>query len=153
MAVAGLLAAMALNFGFHRAYLGFLSGCVFFLAAAICQAIFLNHAFLSVADEEDTGSLKRQFITLAEGVWCLTAVLFAACLPLVVFVYDSFVGLSGGSWLLRGAAYGFSALNLCAGLLWLANAQLNIFNTLFGFAYAAGHLIALGFYWIKRKKA
>lgn len=54
--------------------------------------------------------------------------------------------------LLRGAAYGFSALNLCAGLLWLANAQLNTLNTLFGFAYAAEYLIALGFYWIKRKK-
>ena len=124
VAVAGLLAAMAFNFGFHRAYLGFLAGCVFFLAAAICQAIFLNHAFLSVADEEDTGSLKRQFITLAEGVWCLTAVLFAACLPLVVFVYDSFVGLSGGSWLLQGGAYGFAALSLCSVILWLVNGRL-----------------------------
>ena len=124
VAVAGLLAAMAFNFGFHRAYLGFLAGCVFFLAAAICQTIFLNHAFLSVADEEDTGSLKRQFITLAEGVWCLTAVLFAACLPLVVFVYDSFVGLSGGSWLLQGWMYGFAALSLCGVILWLVNGRL-----------------------------
>ena len=124
VAAAGLLAAMAFNFGFNRAYLGFLAGCVFFLAAAICQAIFLNHAFLAVADEEDTGLLKRQFITLAESVWCLTAVLFAACLPLVVFVYDSFAGLSGGSWLLQGGVYGFAALSLCGVLLWLVNGRL-----------------------------
>ena len=34
-----------------------------------------------------------------------------------------------------------------------ANAQLNTFNTLFGLVYAAEYLIALGFYWFKRKKA
>ena len=124
LALAGLLAAMAFNFGFNRAYLGFLAGCVFYLAAAICQAIFLNGAFLSVADQEDTGDYRRQVICLAESVWCLIAVLFAASLPLIVFIHDSFVGLSGGSWLLRGAAYGFSALNLCAGLLWLLNGQM-----------------------------
>ncbi len=124
IALMGLLAAMAFNFGFNRAYLGFLVGCVFYLAAAICQAIFLNGAFLSVADQEDTGSFKRSVIAIAQGVWCLTAVLFAASLPLVVFIYDSFMGLSGGSWLVRGAVYGFSALNLCGVILWLINGQL-----------------------------
>ena len=124
VALSGLLAAMAFNFGFNRAYLGFLAGCVFYLAAAICQAIFLNGAFLSVADEEDTGDFRRKVILIAQGLWCLTAVLLAVSLPLVVFVHDSFVGLSGGAWLLRGAVYGFSALSLCALLLWLLNGRL-----------------------------
>ena len=124
LALVGLLVAMAVNFGFNRAYLGFLAGCVFYLAAAAGQAIFVNGAFLSVDEEEDTGDFKRQVVALAEGVWVLTAVLLAVCLPLIVFVNDAYAGLSGGSWLFRGAAYGFAALSLCAVLLWLSNGWL-----------------------------
>lgn len=124
LALVGLLAAMAFNFGFNRAYLGFLAGCVFYLAAAAGQVIFLNNTFLSVAEEEDIGDFKRQVIALAEGVWCLTAVLFAASLPLILVVHDSFAGLLGGSWLRYGSAYGFSALSLCGIILWLINGHL-----------------------------
>ena len=124
LALVGLLVAMAVNFGFNRAYLGGLAGCIFYLAAAACQAIFLNQAFLSVAEEEDTGCFKRQVILLAEIVLLVTAVLFAASLPLLVAVHDSFAGLLGGAWLIRGAGCGFSALNLCAAILWLVNGQL-----------------------------
>ena len=124
LALVGLLAAMAFNFGFNRAYLGFLVGCVFYLAAAAGQAIFVNGAFLSVDEEEDTGDFKRQVIVLAEGVWVLTAVLLFVCLPLVLFVYDSHAGMTGGAWLRRGCVFGLSGLNLCAIVLWLVNGQL-----------------------------
>ena len=124
LALVGLLAAMAFNFGFNRAYLGFLAGCVFYLAAAAGQAIFVNGAFLSVDEEEDTGDFKRQVIVLAEGVWVLTAVLLFVCLPLVLFVYDSHAGMTGGAWLRRGCVFGLSGLNLCAIVLWLVNGQL-----------------------------
>ena len=124
LALVGLLAAMAFNFGFNRAYLGFLAGCVFYLAAAAGQAIFVNGAFLSVDEEEDTGDFKRQVILLAEGVWVLTAVLLFVCLPLVLFVYDSHVGMTGGAWLRRGCVFGLSGLNLCTIVLWLVNGQL-----------------------------
>lgn len=124
LALVGLLVAMAFNFGFNRAYLGLLAGCVFYLAAAACQIIFVNHTFLSIAEEEDTGDFRRQVIGLAEIVWLVTAVLFAASLPLILVVHDSYAGLLGGSWLRYGSAYGFSALNLCAGILWLTNGQL-----------------------------
>jgi len=124
LALVGLLAAMAFNFGFNRAYLGFLAGCVFYLAAAAGQAIFVNGAFLSVDEEEDTGDFKRQVIVLAEGVWVLTAVLLFVCLPLVLFVYDSNAGMTGGAWLRRGCVFGLSGLNLCAIVLWLVNGQL-----------------------------
>ncbi len=124
LALVGLLAAMAFNFGFNRAYLGFLAGCVFYLAAAAGQAIFVNSAFLSVDEEEDTGDFKRQVIVLAEGVWVLTAVLLFVCLPLVLFVYDSHAGMTGGAWLRRGCVFGLSGLNLCAIVLWLVNGQL-----------------------------
>lgn len=124
LALVGLLAAMAFNFGFNRAYLGFLAGCVFYLAAAAGQAIFVNGAFLSVDEEEDTGDFKRQVIVLAEGVWVPTAVLLFVCLPLVLFVYDSHAGMTGGAWLRRGCVFGLSGLNLCAIVLWLVNGQL-----------------------------
>jgi len=124
LALVGLLAAMAFNFGFNRAYLGFLAGCVFYLAAAAGQAIFVNGAFLSVDEEGDTGDFKRQVIVLAEGVWVLTAVLLFVCLPLVLFVYDSNAGMTGGAWLRRGCVFGLSGLNLCAIVLWLVNGQL-----------------------------
>ena len=124
LALVGLLAAMAFNFGFNRAYLGFLAGCVFYLAAAAGQAIFVNGAFLSVDEEEDTGDFKRQVIVLAEGVWVLTAALLFVCLPLVLFVYDSHAGMTGGAWLRRGCVFGLSGLNLCAIVLWLVNGQL-----------------------------
>ncbi len=124
LALVGLLAAMAFNFGFNRAYLGFLAGCVFYLAAAAGQAIFVNGAFLSVDEEEDTGDFKRQVIVLAEGVWVLTAVLLFVCLPLVLFVYDSHAGMTGGAWLRRGCVFGLSGLNLCAIVLWLVNGRL-----------------------------
>ena len=123
LALVGMLAAMAGNFGFNRAYLGFLAGCVFYLAAAVAQAVFVNGAFLSVAEEEDVGAFKRQVVMLAEGVWTLTAVLLGICLPLTS-VSDAYAGLSRGAWLYRGAACGFSALNLCAVLLWLVNGRL-----------------------------
>ncbi len=124
LALVGLLVAMALNFGFNRAYLGFLAGCVFYLASTACQVIFVNNAFLSVAEEEDIGTFKRSVIMLAEGVWVAAAVLFATSLPLILFIHDSFMGLSGTGWLRYGSAYGLSALNLCAIILWLTNGQL-----------------------------
>lgn len=124
LALTGVLVAMAGNFGFNRAYLGFLTGCGCFLAAAAAQAIFVNGTFLSVAEEEDVGDFKRQVVALAEGVWTLTAVLLAVCLPLVVFVFDAYAGLSGGAWLFRGGFYGFAALSLYAVVLWLVNGQL-----------------------------
>ena len=137
LALVGMLAAMAGNFGFNRAYLGFLAGCVFYLTAAVTQAIFVNGAFLSVSEEEDVGNFKRQVVTLTEGVWTLTAVLLGVCLPLTS-VSDSFAGLSRGAWLYRGAASGFSALTLCAVLLWLANGQLvkrNVYEPKTNFAH------------------
>ena len=73
LSLAGMLAAMALNFGFNRAWLGFVAGCLFYLAGTVCQAVFVNQAFLSVADSglpaPETGAFRRKVIAAAEGVW------------------------------------------------------------------------------------
>ena len=50
ISVVGLIVALIGNLAFLRASLGFLLGAVFFAASIVCQAVFLNKAFLSVAD-------------------------------------------------------------------------------------------------------
>lgn len=117
IAGAGLIAAMIGNFGFLRAYIGFLVGAVFYLASVICQAVFVNEAFLSVADDSlngaEIGQFKRTVIRMAEYSIGLTVVLLGGSLPLIVFPYDTYSGLTGESWLGHGAAYGILTLLLC----------------------------------------
>ena len=128
LSLAGMLAAMALNFGFNRAWLGFVAGCLFYLAGTVCQAVFVNQAFLSVADSglpaPETGAFRRKVIAAAEGVWCLAAVLVGASLPLVVYSWDAYAGLSRESWLLQGTVWGLAALVLAALVCWLINGSL-----------------------------
>lgn len=118
LAVVGLLAAMACNFGFHRAYLGFLLGSVFYLAAVLCQAVWINGAFLAVSDDEMAGiqveRFKRSAVSLGEKVMSLVAVLWAASLPLIVYPTDTYQGLTAESWFFQGALpFGLAGLVLC----------------------------------------
>ncbi|MEG2008650.1 MAG: helix-turn-helix transcriptional regulator [Oscillospiraceae bacterium] len=118
LAVLGLLAAMVCNFGFYRAYLGFLFGSVFYLAALLCQAVWINGAFLAVSDDEMAGAeverFKRSLVSIAEKAMSLPVVLFAASLPLIVYPTDTYQGLTADSWFLRGALpFGLAGLVLC----------------------------------------
>ena len=90
VSVIGLIAAMVSNFGFLRAYIGFFIGAVFYVASVVCQAVFVNSAFLSVSDDalpgEDVGRFKWSVILLAEWSIGLTAVLLGFSLPLVCLI-------------------------------------------------------------------
>ena len=55
VSVVGMIVALICNLAFLKAVLGFLLGTVFFVASIVCQAIFMNHSFLSV---EDAGLVK-----------------------------------------------------------------------------------------------
>lgn len=124
----GLLAAMICNFGFLRGYIGFLLGTVFFLASIICQAIFLNHAFLAVSDdalpENEIGSFKRKVILGAERVIGLSVVLFFYCLPIVVYGYDAYSGLSAEYLFQTGFVFALAAFILYALICYFLNASL-----------------------------
>lgn len=128
IAVLGLLAAMIGNLGFLRAYIGFFAGTVFFLASVICQAILINGAFLSVDDDSLEGAeiadFRSRVITLAKYSFGLTLVLFAATLPLVIYVNDAYWGLSGGHWLVAGGSYALVALAAWGIVCYFANAAL-----------------------------
>lgn len=110
LAVLGLIAAMICNFGFLRAYIGFMVGCVFFVAAVICQIGFVI-TNLSGLDEEmvtadELTAHREHAVKLACGSFGTTLVLLAAALPLIVFPWDTYQGLDAGSWLGYGLLYG-----------------------------------------------
>lgn len=128
LSAAGLLAAMVCNFGFNRAYMGFFLGAGFYLAAVICQAIFINHALLSVADgdlsEAETGRFKRSVVRPAQWSFGFTAILLAFSLPLALNSFDAYMGLTAGAWFLGGLLLGAIALLLCGVVCYFLNGAL-----------------------------
>ena len=130
ISLCGLIAAMVANMGFLRAYIGFFLGAVFYLAAAISQAIWINHAFLTgatdISDDPEIGYYRHSVIRQAELSLGLTAVLFGTTLPLLILPNDAYVGLSAGSWLLYGLLFGAAALLIaCVICFFLNNTLLN----------------------------
>ena len=63
-------------------------------------------------------------ILLSELSLGITACLFAACLPLIVLVHDTYVGLSAGSWVLYGLLWGGIAAIICLVICLLINKRL-----------------------------
>ena len=128
IAAGGLIAAMVCNFGFLRAWLGAFISAVFYLAAFIAQAVFLNNAFLSVSDEDlapqDTGSFRRSIILLSEFVFAFIALLFAFTLPLVLYPHDTYIGMSKASWFEYGASFGILTLLMSLLICHFLNAAL-----------------------------
>ena len=128
LAVAGLLAAAIANLGFLRAYIGFFLGAVYYLAAAVCEAIFVNNARYAVEDAsldaEELLPYRYQVQQRAERVFVLIATLLGATLPLI-FVGDAHWGVDGGSWFLGGLFCGGIACAAAAVFLYfLHGAQL-----------------------------
>lgn len=102
IALAGLVAAMILNFGFLRAYAGFFAACVFFIAAAVCEGAFLLRSRFALADSLDDEAVSRcrsALTVTAELVFSFILVLFAAALPLILLAPYAEVGLTGETWL------------------------------------------------------
>lgn len=109
IAVAGLLAAMICNFGFNRAYIGFFTACIFYAAACVCQSVFTISAFNSVSGEpfesDDVNACKYAMARTAFRPYCITAVLLAFTLPLIMLPFNGYVGLEGGALLRLGVSF------------------------------------------------
>lgn len=124
----GLLVAMVCNFGFLRGSLGFFLGAAFFLASVICQLIFLNQAFLSVADdsfaEEESNSFKRSAIKWMGNVCGLNAALLGFCLPMALNEGLAYAGLTAPALFIYGAVLALAALVLYAIGCYFVNASL-----------------------------
>lgn len=130
IALVGLIAAIIGNSGFLRAYIGFMVGCIFFVAATVCEVIFLIHGLSALdSDEFDTAlttSGKRQIIKGAEWIFGIIFVSFALCLPLVVLVSDTYMGLQTASWIGSGLIFAAIAAVLALVIIYLVNVKLGI---------------------------
>ena len=128
VSVVGLIAAMVCNFGFLRAYIGFFIAAVFYVGGVVCQAVFVNSAFLSVSDdafrEDDVGRFKWSVIQLAEWSIGLTAVLLGFSLPLVCLINGTYKGLGADSWFLYGLLFAVVALLIVAIVCYCVNGSL-----------------------------
>ena len=125
ISVAGVMVALVCNFAFLSAVLGFFLGAIFFVAAVVCQAVFVNKAFFSVEDaglDDDVHSdYKRKVIALAEKSVGLTVAFIGFTFPLLLA--DAFVGLGSDTLLLWGAAGAAVFLLVYAVVLYFLNAS------------------------------
>lgn len=108
----GLILAYFFNFEFTKANTGFLLGCIFFIAAWVCQVSFLISGFTAVTDDEwqDSSVSSCKGFMLLTSQWVLGSIvtLFAFCIPLAgkhpesVTLIDCALG--GIKWALIGLA-------------------------------------------------
>lgn len=110
VASVGFISAMICNLGFLRAYLGFFVSLIFYIAAGVCESIFLIQGRAAVRDadvpQELLSEYNRAMLRSAQVIYGIIAFLFAATLPLIVYPWDPYMGLSGEHWLLYGAVFG-----------------------------------------------
>ncbi len=126
VSVVGMIAALICNLAFLSAVLGFLIGAIFFVASIVCQAIFVNRAFLSVEDAEvDVISLsnyKRKVINLAEKSIGLTVFFIGFTFPLIMV--EAYWGLGLDSLLIWGMIGAVPFLIIYIVVLYFVNASL-----------------------------
>ncbi len=108
VALLGLMAAAIVNLGFLRAVAGFWVGCVFFLVAAVLQAVFAiqvrGKLNTEEFDEEAICDCKKHLLRRTLGSYSITAILFAFTLPLATLMAAdyAYAGLRFPDWMLGG---------------------------------------------------
>lgn len=130
IALMGLIAATIGNAGFLRALIGFLAGCIFFVAALVCEVIFLIQG-LSALDSNEfdparTAATRNRLITGAEWFFGSILALFAFCLPLAIFIPDPYMGMQASSWIPLGLLFTATAALLAFTAAYLINVKLGI---------------------------
>ncbi len=104
----GLLAAMICNFGFNRAGLGFLIGCIFYIPAIICEILFViltvNSIKTSGFEDEKLNEYKKVLFKTAFYTFAIILYLFCITIP---FIENgtNFFGITFDYWLLRNLIY------------------------------------------------
>lgn len=123
----GFLGAMILNTAFNRAYLGFFIAAILYLAAIVCEVILVNGTLASITEDAAEGKALTEFryrvYTDARVVFVLTAVLLAACIPLLL-VGDAYWGLTSEMWLIWGTGFALIAAVLCSVILYFTEDHL-----------------------------
>lgn len=128
LGIAGLLAAAACNYGFSRAYVGFIAACVFYLAALIAESIFIIRAFSAISGDFDSARSKRRLFIMACSMLTAVTVLFAAALPLCYLPFDAYMGLTAEAWFWHALPCGLIAAAACGGAAVLTGRALHWFK-------------------------
>lgn len=121
--LAGLIGAMVANIGFNKAFVAFFIALAFYLAAALCETGFTVAAMAALNVEEGGAVVqvaRHKILNRALLVFGLVIVLFAATLPLIIFPYNAYMGLSGDGWLGQGAVFGAFGLLASMFAAWLS---------------------------------
>ncbi|MCH5199016.1 MAG: helix-turn-helix domain-containing protein [Oscillospiraceae bacterium] len=123
IAIIGLIVSMICNFGFNRARIGFLIGCILFLAAILLEIIFSIYAFsVSNSDDffgENINGFKKFLIMKCRNTFCAIFCIFAFSLPLVYLAYDAYCGIYFDSWLIQGLICFFAGAAICIFSWWI----------------------------------
>lgn len=104
----GLLSAMICNFGFNRAGLGFLIGCIFYIPAVICEILFVILTVSSIKtsgfEDEKLNEYKKSLFKTAFNTFAIILYLFFITIP---FIENgtNFFGITFDYWLLRNLIY------------------------------------------------
>jgi transcriptional regulator with XRE-family HTH domain len=126
ISVVGLLAALLCNLALLQAVLGFFLAAIFYAVSIVCQAVFVNRAFLRVEDagipEEALWNYRRKVVKRAEISIGLTVVFLGFTAPLLL--EPAYMGLSAVSLLMLGVLGGAAMLLLYAVVLYGLNAAL-----------------------------
>lgn len=120
----GILGALIANFGFNRAYIGFFVGCIFILAALVCESIFTYLSFSAVnsndIETENINDFKLKLFGSSCRCFSLIIILFAFLLPLIAIPDDTFEGLWVSTMFFYGAICMAAAAILCVFATWIS---------------------------------
>ncbi|MBQ6836346.1 MAG: helix-turn-helix transcriptional regulator, partial [Clostridia bacterium] len=104
ISVIGMIAVLIGNLAFLKAVLGFLLGAIFFCISIVCQAVFMNRAFMSVEDaeidEHEILKYKHSVVMTAEKSFGFNAGFIGFTFPLVLM--DAYVGVSADNMFIFG---------------------------------------------------
>ena len=117
IAMGGFLAAVICN-ALNEGLVGFFVALAFFVAAAIAQVCFWNHAVSGLDDFEDEALLayKAQIVRVCKNSCLAILLLFAATVPLVTL--ERFRGLDMSIWLFIYTPMIITAVWLVVSLAW-----------------------------------
>lgn len=105
------------------ANLGFLTGCIFYIAAFLCESIFYRIAVSSIMVTEISEPLvnecRKYLYQKVEKIYSFIIMVFAFSLPLVVCVGDAYMGIVLTVWLFYGILFAGAAFLLCVPGCWL----------------------------------
>jgi transcriptional regulator with XRE-family HTH domain len=105
--VLGLLGAMIVNIGFDRAWVAFFLAAAFCVASEICQICFAVNARILTDEDDDTytdriENANTRTVKTAVGISFFNLLALVFCLPLVLMVKYSKLGLNGEFWFING---------------------------------------------------